>query len=203
MSHVDVVSKENLEMAVNTTLLKEFEDKIDELIKIKNIVQHEPCEYDRTLVSLGVRHNHDDDPMELATKLLHGGLRLTYLMPVRAIRIRNESKGIFKVELYLQEDKILALKNSANLKHYHELGNKVTVRSSTNFENRVTQSNFRFLMDKLGLQRECVMNKHGQIVPRIIQYHRGIPQGRIQEFPLGGRKPLLDGSPTSDTGTFR
>ena len=28
-------------------------------------------------------------------------------------------------------------------------------------------------------------------------------QGRIQDFPLGGRQPSLEGAPTSNTGTFR
>ena len=28
-------------------------------------------------------------------------------------------------------------------------------------------------------------------------------QGRIQDFPLGGHQPSLEGAPTSDTGTFR
>ena len=29
-------------------------------------------------------------------------------------------------------------------------------------------------MGKIGLQRECVMNKHAQILPRLHQYQRGV-----------------------------
>ena len=119
LSRVNVVSKENLEMAVNTALLKEFEDKINELIKVKKLVQKEPYEYDRILVFIGVKRNHDDDPMELAQRLLKDGLRLHFMTPVTR---GNESKGIFKVELESQEDKILALKNSANLRNFNKLG---------------------------------------------------------------------------------
>ena len=47
--------------------------------------------------------------------------------------------------------------------------------------------------------------KHGlefQVKCCILLIEHDWSQGRIQDFPLGGRQPSLEGAPTSDTGAF-
>ena len=92
-------------------------------------MQPKTCECERTLVFIGVKHEYQEDPLDIANNLIRDGLNIHHIKPVRATRLWSESKGIFKVELNPEEDKIVVLRNSAQLRHYRNYGNRVIVRS--------------------------------------------------------------------------
>ena len=82
---------------------------------------------------------------------------------------------MFKVELRSLEDKILALHSSSmNLRNYREYGNRVTVRSSTSFENRVAANNLKTLLNQMGMSKSWTLNKHSHIVQKTQNHNEGL-----------------------------
>ena len=173
LRRVDVVSKDTMEMAIDNTIVQNLEEKLYQLLEAKKVMTRKPYEYERTLVFIGVKHDYSEDPVDIANNLITHGLNLHHIKPVRATGLGNESKGIFKVELNSEDDKIVELRNSAQLRHYTNYGSKVVVRSSTSFEHRVLSNNFRMMMNCTGLDKTHIMNKHSQIVEGNYQYSRG------------------------------
>ena len=157
-------------------------DSVEAIMKEKEVLTREEFDYSRTLLATGVTEWPGEDPMKVAEQLLDKGLGKSNLKIVRAKRIPTTRKpGPFKIELESEQAKKEALAETAKLQFYKAQGNKVIVRSSQRFEDRVQTGNWNTLLRAQGLEGQYRVSKHGKLLPNTYAQQRQQQQVQTQQ----------------------
>ena len=136
--------------------------------------------------------------MKVAEQLLDKGLGKGNLKIVRAMRIPTARKpGPFKIELESQEAKKEALAETGRLHYYKAQGQKVIIRSSMRFEDRIQKGNWDTMRRTLGLENQLRLSKHGKLLPNNYQQQQQPqmqhqqPQMSQQQQPYAQQQPQM------------
>ncbi len=153
-------------------------------MKEKQVITKKQFDYDRTLLVTGLIELPGEDPMKIAEQLLDKGLGKGNLKIVRAKRIpTNHKPSPFKIELESEEAKKEALAETGRLIYYKAQGNKVIVRSSMRFEDRIQKGNWDTMRKTLGLENQLRLSKHGKLLPNTYSQQPQQQQQYLQQYP--------------------
>ena len=120
------------------------------------------------------------------------GLGKGNLKIIRAMRIPTARKpGPFKIELESEAAKKEALAETGRLQFYKAQGNKVIIRSSQRFEDRVQKSNWDTMRRTLGLESQLRVSKHGKLLPNTYAPQQQQPQGQQQQYYMQQQQPQM------------
>ena len=166
--------------------IREFiKDSVDTIMKEKGVLTRPAYDYSRTLLASGVTELPGEDPMKVAEQLLDKGLGKPNMKIVRARRIQMTRKpGHLKIELESEDAKKEALAETGRLVYYKAQGNKVIVRSSQRFEDRIQRGNWDTMRYALGLENQLRVNKHGKLLQNTQQQQQQQPRMQQQQFQM-------------------
>ena len=139
-------------------------------------VMKEPFHSDVTIFAIGMPHYANGDDTQLARRILTAmGCGNTRFVGVMRTPARDNSKGVFKIELENKENKIAVLRRKASLKQSQEFKN-VFVRSSMSHADRLTQLNFRTLLSEIPAGKDFRVANNGRIIKRTSEQKPSTPR---------------------------
>ena len=132
-----------------------------------------------TVIASNVPMSMNEDIDQIVKRLIQEGAKLPRLEFLRARRLtsRNQHPGKVKVELLSVQDKITLLKNKKNLAEHRDF-RTVFLRSSRSYNERMTDFNFRKLLQQLPDGNLYRVGANGRILKKNEPQRNAPPQNQ-------------------------
>ena len=183
------------------TRVNKHEERINDLTEKQSRVEGKIDRYpnlqeihfapDVTIVAINMPRFANEDDTRLARRLLAAmGCGNKRIVRVMRTPVRDNNKGVFKIELDNKDDKIDILRRKASLKQTSEFRN-VFLRSALSHTERLAQLNFKTILSEMPLGKELRITNNGRIIKRSPDQHSALQK----QSPVTNRSHQVYQSP--------